>query len=622
MLFVLLGLGIFLIGAMAFAIDMSHLWFQRQAAQTAADAACAAGAMDLLVDATNNVTNQGLFTAGTAFDCNASPSYSPCQYATRNGFGSSLTQSTANSGTQGNNVYVDFPSTVPGVSAPPTTVAATPFMRVTVTNNVPTFFAGMLSGALRQTVRAISLCGVAQSTAPIPIIILDPQNPNAAGNPSALDVQGNPAIAIIGGPNRSIQVNSQATTAVNIGGTGLIDLSQGGPGASLGAPGTGSDLGVFGGPTTTPAIPKNFNPGTRPGHWIAPAAPIGDPFAQVCAPGQSGCPNINGNTPPAKPGAPVVPTDEKAPAQGGKFSASPCTSIPCDIGYMDHGCPETTATRGSGKCLLYTAGLYGSVIRANGGGSTGKTLLFDPGVYYITGGLDLGSNSTIRPGTGAGDGSGGVTFYFSGTSTISVASDSASKAKDPFNTVTGPHTAAGVAYPADDATHTNSTTYANGVKCTAGSSLPNNLKNGGAGVDIGIDTSGNPTGANIILGPCTGYYGDPLGTSNPLGVQRAFVFFQDRSAQSANPSWGGGGQFLLSGTMYFHSCNASGTGTSCGSAPTYYNDIFTMKGNSGSNTYVLGQIVTDNLSLGGTSGITMDLNPNTAFTLLKASLYQ
>jgi hypothetical protein len=297
---------------------------------------------------------------------------------------------------------------------------------------------------------------------------------------------------------------------------------------------------------------------------------------------------------------------------------------------MDHGCPETTATRtgpGANECKLYTPGLYdsttgfGSGISANGGGSTGITLLFDPGVYYIAGGLNLGSNSTMRPGTGAGDGSGGVTFYFVGTNTVTVASDSGSKAKDPFNTVTGPHTAAGVAYP-NDLLHTNSTTYANGVKCTSTSLLPNNLKNGGAGVDIGKDASGNPTGANIILGPCTGYYGDPLGTSNPLGVQRAFVFFQDRSAQSVNPSWGGGGQFLLSGTMYFHSCNAGGTGTTCGSAPTYYNDIFTMQGNSGSNTYVLGQIVTDNLALGGSSGITMDLNPNTAFTLLKASLYQ
>jgi hypothetical protein len=74
--------------------------------------------------------------------------------------------------------------------------------------------------------------------------------------------------------------------------------------------------------------------------------------------------------------------------------------------------------------------------------------------------------------------------------------------------------------------------------------------------------------------------------------------------------------------MYFHSCNATGTGVGCGTPPTYYNNIFTLQGNSGSGTYVLGQIVADNLTLGGTSGITMDLNPTSAYSILKASLLQ
>ena len=200
-----------------------------------------------------------------------------------------------------------------------------------------------------------------------------------------------------------------------------------------------------------PTVTKNFNPGTT-GHWIAPAAPIGDPFAQVCAPGQSGCANINSNSTPAKPGPPQVPTDETGnTVAGGKFAGNnPCTSIPCQVGYRDHGCPETTATRANGRCLLYTPGLYDSTTGFSsgisvgpGGGSTGDLALFDPGLYYIVGGLTLASNSTVRPGTGAGDGSGGIVFYFSGSGTITVASDSGSKDKDPFNTVTGPHDSAG-----------------------------------------------------------------------------------------------------------------------------------------------------------------------------------
>jgi hypothetical protein len=107
-----------------------------------------------------------------------------------------------------------------------------------------------------------------------------------------------------------------------------------------------------------------------------------------------------------------------------------------------------------------------------------------------------------------------------------------------------------------------------------------------------------------------------------IGEQRQFLFFQDRSATNVNPNWGGGGQFLLAGTMYFHSCNASGTGVNCGAAGTYWNNTFTLQGNSGSGTFVLGEIVTDNLILGGTSGVTMDLNPNSAYPTLKATLIQ
>ena len=55
-LFLVLALGIFLLGALCFAFDMSNMWFHRQAAQTAADAACTAGAMDLLVDAQGGAT--------------------------------------------------------------------------------------------------------------------------------------------------------------------------------------------------------------------------------------------------------------------------------------------------------------------------------------------------------------------------------------------------------------------------------------------------------------------------------------------------------------------------------------------------------------------------------------
>ena len=51
LLLFILVLGLFLLGALCFALDLTNLWFHRQAAQTAADSACTAGAMDLLVGA-------------------------------------------------------------------------------------------------------------------------------------------------------------------------------------------------------------------------------------------------------------------------------------------------------------------------------------------------------------------------------------------------------------------------------------------------------------------------------------------------------------------------------------------------------------------------------------------
>src|SRR5436309_6460711 len=138
MIFTVLGLGLFLLGAMAFAIDLSNLWFNRQAAQTAADAACTAGAMDMMVNQVNGSTIGG-FTPPTQVDCTPTSTAAPCEYAALNGFNSSILQSAANSGTIGNNVYVDFPTAAnapPGITAPSATLAPNPFIRVAVTNNI------------------------------------------------------------------------------------------------------------------------------------------------------------------------------------------------------------------------------------------------------------------------------------------------------------------------------------------------------------------------------------------------------------------------------------------------------------------------------------------------------
>jgi len=106
---------------------------------------------------------------------------------------------------------------------------------------------------------------------------------------------------------------------------------------------------------------------------------------------------------------------------------------------------------------------------------------------------------------------------------------------------------------------------------------------------------------NIMLGPCSGIYGDPTGQN------RGFLFFQNRS-QAASPGWGGGGGFILSGFMYFHSAS--------------YGTTLSLSGGSSSNSFALGNIVVDDLSLGGNSGIKMILNPQVTFQVLRPQLLQ
>src|ERR1700681_767250 len=91
LVFLVLALALVFLGAGALSVDMSNLWFHRQAAQNAADAACTAGAMDLLVDAQGGATGHQGFVNGTAFNCSVGSTATPCQYAAKNGYTSNNT---------------------------------------------------------------------------------------------------------------------------------------------------------------------------------------------------------------------------------------------------------------------------------------------------------------------------------------------------------------------------------------------------------------------------------------------------------------------------------------------------------------------------------------------------
>src|SRR5712692_593661 len=321
---VMLALVFFFLGFLGFTTDLSNLWFRRQAAQNTADAACTAAAMDLLLDAQGSPTSTQGFTAGTPFDCKSTPGAAPCRYASLNGYsGAGLLV-----GRDSNEVSVSFPGSVPGVGAPSASLAAVPYVRVDIIDRVRVFLSGLLTGSKTWDVRAFAVCGLVQAKAPVPIVVLNPTCQDA------FQVSGSSTIKVVGGPFKSIQVNSgnqtcaAATGAGSCVGNGVIDLSQAGPNF------TGSLFGVFGAPAVAP---PNFRPGST-GAWQSPGTPIADPFALTPAP-----------------------------------AVQPTRVLPTPAPYPLYGCPDRTK-----PCVNYHPGLYNTPIVVQG-----ETAIFDPGIYYI-----------------------------------------------------------------------------------------------------------------------------------------------------------------------------------------------------------------------------------------------
>jgi hypothetical protein len=113
-----------------------------------------------------------------------------------------------------------------------------------------------------------------------------------------------------------------------------------------------------------------------------------------------------------------------------------------------------------------------------------------------------------------------------------------------------------------------------------------------------------------------------------MGEQRGILFFQNRSQASVQADWGGGGQLLLSGTIYIHQCTIGSAnapdagGTGCDTSNAYTDSVW-FHGNPSSGSFIVGEIITDTLSMNGAkAGINMDLSPVAAYNILKASIFQ
>jgi hypothetical protein len=364
------AIGILLIGAVGFAVDGGNMYLNRVMAQAAADAGAQAGIMSMF--AGTNGTSANPFSTSSTFNCTTTDLRTPCVYAAKNGVG----------GTAADTVTVDFPATsvAPGVNF---ATGADTIIRVTVTRNIDTTLMRLL-GTNTATVKAVAIAAIVSVVAPVPILVT---HPTLSG---ALSSNGNPTIAICGGPSRSIQVNSSSATSLAMGNNTTIDLSHAGPLDSLVSPcttGTGADFGDFGGPSTNNFT---FTAGSKPGKFLQPASPIRDPLASVPAPGDAG-----GQAIPAA--APVT------------------TPLANGVG----GCPASPPK----ACNLWSPGRYPTGIDVKN-----ETAVFKPGLYYIdNGGFTNSANGVMVMATGvaadATTGS-GMVVYNAGTGTFKVGSNS------------------------------------------------------------------------------------------------------------------------------------------------------------------------------------------------------
>ena len=149
---------------------------------------------------------------------------------------------------------------------------------------------------------------------------------------------------------------------------------------------------------------------------------------------------------------------------------------------------------------------------------------------------------------------------------------------------------------------------------TTGMSCDGSLPNASLGIPSSVP-------GNILLAQCTArgtYYGTPSTDTISTSGVRGLLFFQDRANgyQNGQTNMQGGGGLAISGTLYAHNCPGS---PSCNAA-TDYKAFVQLQGTPGSGTYILGEIVTDQLVISGNGAIGMQLNPNAVYFILKASL--
>lgn len=255
------------------------------------------------------------------------------------------------------------------------------------------------------------------------------------------------------------------------------------------------------------------------------------------------------------------------------FAAVPMPSTPVaatasrNVSYGTDNCPDR---RG---CTEFYPGYYAAGIKLTG--ST-NTAIFRPGMYYMNGSLSSSATATLRnakpPGTATTD---GVFFYFaSGSLSLSGSTG----VPDTTNI--------------DNVQSTDLT--CNGLAPASALNMPTSLS------------------GNVLIAPCTrdGTYWDAAGdTSDAAGTPgiRGLLMFQAHS-NATGAVMTGSGSLAFAGTLYFHASS--------------YADLLKFSGNGSSTTFVIGEIITDQLTFSGNGAVALALNPASSMATPKVAVLQ
>jgi hypothetical protein len=212
-------------------------------------------------------------------------------------------------------------------------------MTVTVQRPVPTTLMKFL-GASTSTVSATATAAIQTSHPAAPQIVV------TGSGAGTFSVASGAKLAIFGGANRVIQINSNDPSAVSSS-SGTVDLS------AAGANSNGADFAVWGGPGN--AAPFNLITGAA-GRYV-------------------------------QPGSPITPTGVTLPS----------TRAPDPIRNLSPGeglCPASPGI--GGNCTVYSPGLYTSPIDVADAANPNPIAVFNPGIYYLQGtNFNVGSGGKV-----------------------------------------------------------------------------------------------------------------------------------------------------------------------------------------------------------------------------------